>query len=113
MKELSQGVECLFLSKGDHLFRVGQPNEHIYVLLKGTLHISQNEKLSLTPGVPQAEDPMLAGTSGFSIPRNKEANIVDVIKMMFHGLQQKRQILQQLRHKKAETKNEVMLGKLS
>lgn len=113
MKELSQGVECLFLSKGDHLFRVGQPNEHIYVLLKGTLHISQNEKLSLTPGVPQAEDPMLAGTSGFSIPRNKEANIVDVFKMMFHGLQQKRQILQNLRHKTAETKKEVMLGKLS
>lgn len=89
MKELSQGVECIFLSKGDHLFRVGQANEHIYVLLKGTLLISQNEKLNLTPGISH-DDAMLEGTSGFTIPRNKEANIVDVFKMMFESLRKKK-----------------------
>merc|ERR1719247_373027 len=45
LKDLAQSVESLFLSKGDYLFHVGMPNEHIYVLLKGTLYISQNDRL--------------------------------------------------------------------
>lgn len=102
MKELSQAVESIFLSKGDHLFHVGQANEHIYVLLKGTLHISQNEKLSLTPGDTGPEDPHLSGTTGFSIPRNKEANIADVVKMMFKGAHAKE------KHKEKEKKQEVL-----
>ena len=30
MKELAQMVESIFLAKGDHLFHVGQRNEHMY-----------------------------------------------------------------------------------
>jgi hypothetical protein len=76
MKELAQTVESIFLSKGDHLFHVGQPNEHVYVLLKGTLYISQNEKLSLAPSNPEGLE------STFAIPRSKEAGAMDVIRMM-------------------------------
>jgi len=88
MKELSLLVESMFLSKGDHLFRVGEANVHIYVFIKGTVQISQNEKLSITPGddTHPDDDKLVPGTSGFSIPRNREANIVDVMKMLWDSM---------------------------
>lgn len=90
LKDLAQSVESLFLSKGDYLFHVGMPNEHIYVLLKGTLYISQNEKLDeqdptegqLKKEEEQAMAAEVQKVSGFSIPRNKETSPADVIHMM-------------------------------
>ena len=57
------------------------------MLLKGTLYISQNEKLNLAPKAKKqnagenTQDQH--GMTDFTIPRNKEANAVDVLKMFF------------------------------
>jgi len=83
-KDLAQVVVSMFLSQGDYLFHVGQPNEHIYVFLKGTIYISQNEKLSLAPSHKDTAES--GGATDFAIPRNKEANVVDVIKMTMSSM---------------------------
>lgn len=84
LKDLAQHVSSLFLSKGDYLFHVGMPNEHIYVLLKGTLYISQNDRLDdmKTNLVDEAQKEEEHISTGFTIPRNKEASAVDVIQML-------------------------------
>jgi len=85
LKELALSVKSLFLARGDYLFHVGAANEHIYVVLKGSVYISQNEKLDnheFSTGVSQE---LLKEGTGFSIPRNKEANAVDVMKMVVNA----------------------------
>jgi len=74
LKQLAEAVVSIFLSQGDYLFRVGSINEYMYVLLKGTLYISQNQKVNLPPPA--------FGVEGIAVPRNKEASAIDLIKMM-------------------------------
>jgi len=86
LKELAQVVQSMFLAKGDYLFHVGQPNEHIYVFLKGTMYISQNEKLNIAPENKKhkdKDDQHANGMTDFTIPRNKEANALDVLKEFY------------------------------
>jgi len=85
LKELSTKVVTVFLAKGDALFHVGQPNENIYMLLKGTLHLSQNENFALFQGT---EDASNKDYNAFEIPRNKKTSIADVLTMFF-GSQKK------------------------
>merc|ERR1719247_3906377 len=114
LKDLAQHVSSLFLSKGDYLFHVGMPNEHIYVLLKGTLYISQNEKLD-----DVATDPLLDPTkkkeeeevgSGFSIPRNKESSPADVIHMMVAAVSHHHKTKKAEETKKIEKVKDLLKG---
>jgi len=54
LKDLSNIVQPLILSKGDSLFRVGTSNEATYMLISGKVRISLNE--SLFNDIDEAED---------------------------------------------------------
>lgn len=54
LKELSNLVETQILSSGDTLFRAGQPNEQIWLLVSGYVRLSLNE--SLFPPVEGGKD---------------------------------------------------------
>merc|ERR1719343_1070514 len=45
VKQLSMLVDNLFLSQGDVVFYMGQPNEQVYILIQGAVRISLNESL--------------------------------------------------------------------
>eukprot|EP00928_Gymnodinium_smaydae_P063036 TRINITY_DN46736_c0_g1_i1.p1 TRINITY_DN46736_c0_g1~~TRINITY_DN46736_c0_g1_i1.p1 ORF type:complete len:919 (-),score=184.58 TRINITY_DN46736_c0_g1_i1:62-2818(-) len=45
LKEMASAIENVFYSRGDVLFRVGQPNQQIHLILSGTLRLSLNESL--------------------------------------------------------------------
>mmetsp|Transcript_78041 Transcript_78041/g.226417 ORF Transcript_78041/g.226417 Transcript_78041/m.226417 type:complete len:927 (-) Transcript_78041:119-2899(-) len=79
-KFLCQKVQSIFLERGDHIFRMGQQNDQVYMLLTGEVVASRNENLfedTLWPepgkaGVPS--DDLLSDLT-FDIPRNKEATV--------------------------------------
>lgn len=75
IKQLASMAQSLFLSKGDYIFRMGQENEQIYMLLAGMVRLSRNERHD------SQDSKTLAGTdgaSGFHIPRKKEGNVMDL-----------------------------------
>merc|ERR1719410_2122746 len=47
MKQLALMVHSLFLSEGDLIFRVGQLNEQIYVLLSGRVFLTRNNSVNI------------------------------------------------------------------
>lgn len=85
VKELATKVVTIFLVKGDNLFRVGELNENIYMLLRGTLYLSKNEKLELTQGM---DDSQRTEKNEFKIPRNKESSMADVFNMVLSSVKQ-------------------------
>jgi CRP-like cAMP-binding protein len=111
LKELALTVESIFLSRGDYLFHVGQVNEHMYVLVKGTLYISQNEKVNLAPCQPdEYVETATQGSSGFSIPREQEASAFEIIRMMLGKGKEKVQKLQDGEENDAQTLLDMMKG---
>jgi hypothetical protein len=110
MKELALDMKSLFLAKGDYLFHVGATNEHIYVILKGSLYISQNEKLEThADGTGIHDKPPEEGT-GFSIPRNKEANAVDVMRMVIGAFKLREKKKKNDDQKKIERVSDLLKG---
>jgi len=89
MKQLATMVQSFFLSKGDLLFRVGQPNEQIYLLLHGSVWLTRNESLFPDVGSLSKGAIINEGPEGFMIPRHREAGIVDVGKMLVDKTVQK------------------------
>lgn len=77
VKELADSVQSIFLERGDHLFRLGQPNMQIYMLLTGVVVCSRNESLW-----DEDKDSGLVGFSStgqdFWIPRKKETTLVEL-----------------------------------
>jgi len=52
LRDLANKLHSLFLSSGDFVFRMGEVNDQAYILLHGTVHMTQNESLysaSLNP----------------------------------------------------------------
>lgn len=104
LKELSTMVQSIFLSRGDLLFRVGHPNEQIYILLSGSVWLTRNDSLSNEDKRDSAESaPRQLGSfsqtsstgdlEGFTIPRNKEAGIIDVGMMLWKGTKTSKHVM--------------------
>lgn len=68
VKQLTFLMESKFLELGDHIFRTGEFNTEIYILLTGRLRISRNEKIDL---VDETVDQ-------FFIPRKKEQSLMQL-----------------------------------
>eukprot|EP00932_Pfiesteria_piscicida_P000696 SRR837773.10682.p1 GENE.SRR837773.10682~~SRR837773.10682.p1 ORF type:complete len:341 (-),score=108.01 SRR837773.10682:149-1054(-) len=45
LKDLANVVESVFMSKGDFVFRIGEVNEQVHIMLQGTCRLSLNESL--------------------------------------------------------------------
>lgn len=77
IKFLAEKVQSTFLEPGDNVFRMGQANEQIWVLLTGIVLVSRNEYLfdQDTATVPDNDaDTLLV----FDIPRNKDGVMPDL-----------------------------------
>lgn len=81
VKHLAQLVSSIFLVQGDHIFRMGQPNDQIYILISGKAFLSRNEAI-VDETNRDGEDVRGRAhsnfASGFVIPRNKGQGIADV-----------------------------------
>jgi len=86
LKQLSTMVQSIFLSKGDLLFRVGQPNEQIYMLINGSVWVTRNEGLDNQEEGSAHEDLDLEQPH-LMIPRNKEAGLGEVGSVLMHQVQ--------------------------
>lgn len=88
IKFLCQKVQSIFLERGDHIFRMGQRNQQVYMLLTGEVVASRNENLFedslILPEQPHSSSNQpstmvtheaLDAVVSFDIPRNKESNI--------------------------------------
>lgn len=73
-KYLAERVESVFLERGDHVFRLGQYNEKIYMLIAGIVAISRNENLFDLNDEQNDEEATQSDSDEelrFDIPRNK------------------------------------------
>lgn len=86
VKQIANTVQCNFVEKGDHLFRLGQDNLHIHMLIAGKVWLSRNQTLWEesydSPPLP-AQYSSTAAEFGSSestlyIPRHKEKGLWDI-----------------------------------
>lgn len=79
VKELADSVEAHFLERGDHLFKLGEPNLQIYMLLSGVVMCSRNEKLWEGVDLEHVEDQMDDHLGvDWMIPRKKETTLAEI-----------------------------------
>jgi len=78
VKQLAELVKSIFLVDGDTIFRVGQPNEQIYVLISGKAFLSPSPP-NVSPNEEDQREPSLENfAAGFSIPRRRTEGLKDV-----------------------------------
>jgi len=75
VKQLANCVKSVFLVRGDYIFRLGQPNAQIYMLLHGKVRLSLNECLFSGDVHHGRTCRTMRSNSSFDIPRQKEANL--------------------------------------
>jgi len=82
IKMLATQVQSLFLSQGDLIVRLGQPNEQIYLLVSGAVFLTRNDTfVDSSAGSSKGDEDQSTGPEGFSIPRQKRPLIKDAAVM--------------------------------
>jgi len=66
LKDLANVVETIYMSKGDYIFRLGQVNEQVYLMLQGTVRLSLNESLFEDPLQDTKEEASLLKSAALS-----------------------------------------------
>jgi len=119
VKQIANTVQCVFVERGDHLFRLGQANTQIYMLVSGSVWLSRNQMLwedalSVRPGkndsVPETPRPPSRDDEPvFAIPRHKETAMLDFVGLAYKNAKKKHDSSKELRKKKKE-KQELVVG---
>mmetsp|Transcript_133386 Transcript_133386/g.231710 ORF Transcript_133386/g.231710 Transcript_133386/m.231710 type:complete len:1019 (-) Transcript_133386:147-3203(-) len=78
VKALAQMLHSKFLEQGDHLFRRGENNDQVHVLLAGSVWLTQNENYFAKTDLVKNKSTANRAGSTFMIPRNKQVGLVDV-----------------------------------
>jgi len=76
VKSLASVVQTIFLERGDYLFRMGDQNTVIYVLINGRVWLTRNDNLFEGEDNISAPEPMMNTPAGFAIPRKKDNNAI-------------------------------------
>eukprot|EP00927_Polykrikos_kofoidii_P006811 TRINITY_DN12762_c0_g1_i2.p1 TRINITY_DN12762_c0_g1~~TRINITY_DN12762_c0_g1_i2.p1 ORF type:complete len:971 (-),score=115.61 TRINITY_DN12762_c0_g1_i2:70-2982(-) len=87
VKDLAANVNTIFLVCGDTVFRMGMPNEQIYVLIDGQLFLSQSMTNQVRGATTQAtdlnDDPVKFESNSvlkkFSVPRCKDDGLIHAL----------------------------------
>mmetsp|Transcript_51933 Transcript_51933/g.121570 ORF Transcript_51933/g.121570 Transcript_51933/m.121570 type:complete len:958 (-) Transcript_51933:139-3012(-) len=103
IKELALKVKSLFLTKGDILFRRGEVNEDIYIVLEGKLHLSTTNVFG-----KNSKD---GSGANLKIPRNQnQSYLQDVLRAAEQIKAMRKAMMMKSPHEGSEVKKEARVG---
>merc|ERR1712232_213195 len=78
VKHLTNSMQSIFLENGDMLFQMGHANTQIYILLKGTVWLSRNQKVYDEGSATCFASMNADGIDPFKIPRQQDRGVAEV-----------------------------------